>query len=423
MRHILTLILFLITSFFASSCRQPSHIVGMTDNGAWCWFQDPRAVYINNQHERTYANWVTNEGELQVGAFDHQSGKIVLFTMKENWDADDHNTGAFLVLHDNRLMLFYAKHCKQGLYCRKTLYPEDITQWEDEVVVSDGMDITYAHPIYLTEEQRYYVFWRGPSWKPTFSTSEDGKIWTKPKILIQEKGREGHDIRPYTKICSDGVLGIHCAFTDGHPRKEPENSLYYLNYEKGQLLRADGTWLGSSNNLPIQHSKSDLVYNGNVEKGRAWVWDIAVDQDDHPVIAYTRLPSETDHRYCYARWTGNQWLDVEITKGGGWFPQTPEGHTEPEPHYSGGMALDPENPSIVYVSQPINGVFEIIKWETQDGGHSWKSDPITHNSQVNQVRPVVPRGYKGSSKTLLLWMSGKYEHYTNFDTGIRLICE
>ena len=55
---------------------------GMTDaigylfapDGAWCWFQDPRAVYFNRQHERTYAGWMTGHGNLEVGAFDHATG-------------------------------------------------------------------------------------------------------------------------------------------------------------------------------------------------------------------------------------------------------------------------------------------------------------------------------------------------------------
>ena len=30
-------------------------IVEFTSDGAWCWFQDPRSVYIKGEHERVYA--------------------------------------------------------------------------------------------------------------------------------------------------------------------------------------------------------------------------------------------------------------------------------------------------------------------------------------------------------------------------------
>ena len=130
----------------------------LTNDGAWCWFQDPRAVYINGEHERTYAQWVTKDGELQIGAFDHLTGNTEIFTLKNSWDSDDHNVGAFIILPDNRLMVFYARHNKQGIYCRTARRPEDITSWNDEITISNANRITYAHPVYLSQEKRFYVF-------------------------------------------------------------------------------------------------------------------------------------------------------------------------------------------------------------------------------------------------------------------------
>jgi len=391
-----------------------------TEDGAWCWFQDPRAVYVRGKHEQTYAQWMTRKGELQIGAYDHETGEILIHTLKENWDQDDHNTGAFLVLPNKRLMAFYAQHCKQELFCRTTSNPEDISQWEDEVTISNSDNITYAHPVYLSEEKKYYVFWRGPSWKPTFATSSDGISWSDPQILIQESGRESTSIRPYLKVISNGESSIHFMFTDGHPRDEVENSVYYLKYEKDQFIKANGDRVGSMRDLPIPHKSSDLVYDGSSETGRAWIWDIAIDEQGFPVIAYTRLPTETNHRYCTARWTGKQWLDVEITPGGKWFPQTPEGHTEPEPHYSGGMAIDHADPSTLYVSRPISGIFEIEQWSSPDQGKTWTSIAMTQKSTQNNIRPLVPRGTP-KDKQIVLWMFGEYTHYTNYGTGIQLL--
>ena len=60
--------------------------------------------------------------------------------------------------------------------------------------------------------------------------------------------------------------------------------------------------------LPIGHRMSDVVYDGKATNIRAWIWDIGVDEDEFPVIVYTRLPQETDHRYHYARWSGETWI-------------------------------------------------------------------------------------------------------------------
>ena len=389
-------------------------------DGAWCWFQDPRAVYVNRQHERTYAGWMTALGNFEVGAFDHRTREVQRVVLKRDVGVDDHNSCSFLVLADGRLMVFHARHNQSGLHCRTTSRPEDITAWDDEVAVANTPRTTYCHPVYLSDEGRFYAFWRGDEWKPVFATSVDGTTWTRPRMLVRETGRESGSIRPYIKIVSDGKSTIHFAFTNGHPRDEPENSIHYFRYEREGFFRADGTPIGNMDRLPVSHGDSDVVYNGKAAGIRAWVWDIALNAQGQPAIAYTRLPAKTDHRYCCARWDGRAWVDREITPGGRWFPQTPAFRREREPHYSGGMAFKHANPSIVYVSRSIRGVFEIEKRTTTDNGSTWTRVAITRDSGHGNVRPVVPRGYTKESDHVL-WMRGPYIHYTNYQTEIRML--
>jgi len=403
----------------ASPIYATEHI--MTNDGAWCWLQDPRVVFVKGKHTRTYAQWITHDGRLQIGAYDHGSGSTEIHTLKEHWDHNDHNVGSFLVLPDKRIMVFYTRHNKYGIFSQTSSKPENIKQWDDEITISNTERISYSHPVYLKKEKKFYLFWRGPSWKPTFSTSLDGKIWSKPKVLIQDKGKESKKIRPYLKVISDGKSSIHFAFTDGHPRDEKQNSIYYMRYEDGSFFKTNGSLIGKIDILPIIHRKSELVYNGN-SKGRAWIWDIALDDKGLPIIAYTRLPTKTDHRYCYARWTGTEWLDTEITSAGKWFPQTPVWEQEAEPHYSGGIALDHSDPSILYLSRLVDKTFEIEQWNTPNMGKNWYSKPLTSGSKSLNVRPVVPRGYSGNSPHVL-WMSGSYQHYTKYRTGIKLLIQ
>jgi hypothetical protein len=392
-------------------------VLPFTSDGAWCWFQDPRAVYIAGHSKRTYAGWMTSSGQLQVGAYDHNSGLIEIVTIKEKWGADDHNVNSFLVLPDKRLMIFYARHNETGLFSRTTSKPEDISRWEREITVADTPRITYSHPVYLSAEKRFYVFWRGESWKPTFSTSTDGLTWTDPQILIQDNGRSEGNIRPYLKVVSDGISEIHFAFTDGHPQNEPENSIYYLKYKAGEFFKANDQRIGTMGSLPIQPRKSDIVYDAKTTKIRSWVFDIALDQSGNPVIVYTRIPSIHCHFYHYATWNGELWIDMEITPAGKWFPQTPIDSRETEPYYSGGITMDHENPSVLYLSREIGQTFEIEKWTTSNHGRTWSATAITSNSKSNNVRPVVPRGYHGKQDHLL-WMKGDYIHYTKYHTGI-----
>ncbi|OVE79609.1 hypothetical protein BVY01_02000, partial [bacterium I07] len=133
------------------------------------------------------------------------------------------------------------------------------------------------------------------------------------------------------------------------------------------------------------------------------------------------LADSTDHRYHYARWDGTVWQDHEIVPGGKWFPRTPPGHREREIHYSGGVVLDHEDPDVVYLSRPVNGVFEIERRETMDLGFTWKSQWITNQSKYDNVRPFVPWFTPEGAKPHVLWMNNyRYVHYSDYQTDIRM---
>lgn len=63
-------------------------------------------------------------------------------------------------------------------------------------------------------------------------SEDNGKTFTKSKVFIAEEGFRNAN-RPYVKYYSDGKSRIHFIFTDGHPRDEPVNSVYYAYYEQG----------------------------------------------------------------------------------------------------------------------------------------------------------------------------------------------
>lgn len=398
-----------------------------TADGAWCWFSDSRALCISGQ---LYAGWVDSEGSVRVGVRPMDAGSTTatsITTLAEKFERDDHDHPALLALPDGRLAAFYSSHGHGDTHFRTTLRPGDISEWTTDRTL--GFDqhppgprgVTYANPFVLREEANaLYVFWRGSDYKPTFSVSQDlGATWSEPRTLINEHGRST-DNRPYVKYWGDGRARIDFAFTDGHPRNEPTNSIYFARYEHGAFHRADGTELGDVDTLPLQPSQCDRVYDG-ATAGRAWIWSVAEDHDGNPAIAYTRLPKEDDHRYRYARWDGKQWQDFPIVPAGKWFPNTPPGETEPEPHYSGGIAIDPADTATVYLSRPVDGVFEIEKWTTPDGGRSWNHEAVTSHSTADNVRPfVVPGTPAGETRVMWMCNDGGYRHYTDFHAKLMI---
>ena len=398
----------------------------IASDGAWSWFVDPRGVYYEGLHRRTYLGWVNRSGDIQVASYDHDTGKLRIATVHAGLDKNDHVNPAIVIRPDGRVMVFYSGHAVPGTPVRSILStrPEDITDWEAArttiAPTPGGYRICYPNPVQLSAERnRLYLFWRGSEWKTMYATSDDGVSWTAARRFIA--GRKGdRDNRPYCKFADNGRDRIDVAFTTGHPRREPHNSIYYASCRNGALYRADGTKIKGLSDGALTYEEAELVYDAKRHGARAWIWDLASDAEGHPVLVYAACPTESDHRYRYARWDGRQWVDHEICTAGGWFPQTPPGKREPEPHYSGGVTLDHSDPSAVYLSRPRDGVFEIEKWTTTDHGRTWKSERITGGSSKNNVRPFVVRNHPAGDSGLF-WMHGDYVHYLgSYHTAIKM---
>src|SRR5436309_8180776 len=79
-------------------------------------------------------------------------------------------------------------------------------------------------------------------------------------------------------------------------------------------------------------------------------------------------------------------------------------------------------PNIAYIStdaEPVTGKplvsaadgqrhHELYRGTTPDSGATWRWEPITANSTVDNLRPIVPRWH--DSRTALVWMRGTYKN-------------
>ena len=393
--------------------NDPHKIDTLTSDGAWCWFNDPRAIYYKGEKEQTYFSWINSVGDIVIAAYNHETGEYIEHVLYEKLEVDDHDNPAILFRKDGRLVVYFSKHTTAPAHRFISTNPEDITSWGEDYRF--GENVTYPYPFQVGDS--IYVFYRGLNWHPSLIISEDdGETMGSPMQFITGGGS-----RPYTRFFQDPTGAIHIAVTTGHPRNEPNNKIYYAKFKDGKFYKADGTFIkeytGSSTALDLDRGEAEVVYDAR--NGKGWIWDIAVDENNNPVMVYASFPSDTDHRYHYARWNGGSWFNNEITSAGKWFPQTPAGRSEPEPNYSGGIILDSDEPSVVYLSKQVDGVFEIFKYTTNDRGATWSSGAITSNtpSDIVNVRPIVPRNHKKGLFDVI-WMRGRYVHYTNYHTAL-----
>lgn len=86
----------------------------ITDDGAWCWFSDPRAVYVGN---RLIGGYVDKEGSIWAFSYDVTTDEKQYFKLYDKLDYDDHANPSFLKLADGRIVSFFgSRKCKRDPY-------------------------------------------------------------------------------------------------------------------------------------------------------------------------------------------------------------------------------------------------------------------------------------------------------------------
>ncbi len=404
--------------------------------GAWCWFADPRAMHYTSKDgkvDAAYVGYIDVHGNIKASMFDGDRQQDVL--MRSYFQPDDHDNPTFLALPDGRIMAFYTRHTDEScFYYRISTVPGDITRLGEEKKIVVANNTTYPSPFILSDDPDHiYLCWRGIGWHPTIAKltmpdqNDDVKIAYGPYQMVQSTGA-----RPYAKYQSNGKDKIYVSYTTGHPDNEYPNWLYFNVININAKKAADGTVTTSPQLCDLKGNVLSTIAKGkfNVSKTdsykskyaatlidaptayRDWVWQITLDKDDNPVVAMVRISNDkSSHEYYYARWNGQQWKLTDLANGGGRFHSS-----NTELCYSGGMAIDPDTVSHVYLSVPtphdVTGqkVYEIWKYTVDGDGRVTDKTPVTRNSAKNNVRPFILPGSAGK-KLRLCWMNGDYYYW------------
>ena len=371
--------------------------------GAWCWFQDPRAVRYVGVHDRTYIGFADRSGNIAIIAYDHTTKReLSAAILHPALETDDHAAPAILI-SEGYILVFYSAHNGANLYMRKSVKPEDISEWEDEKVIATG-SITYPNPV-KTSTGRIYVFYRQGNSNDGdlyyIYSDDEGNSWSSPTQLVDW----GSDCS-YFKIAAKNNE-IHVAITTAEGGEtNPHYNIYYFYSDDGGI-----TWKkrdGSVLTLPITPSTAELVYE-TPANSNSWVWDIAIDDEGNPWIVFADELETDNHKYKCARWTGSEWQITLIANSnyGGLYSI--------EGFYSGGVYLNHDDPSIVYCAIYTNGNFEIQKFKFN--GETWsKIEDITSGGNKWNIRPVHVRS--AHPELEVVWMWGDYPNFYEYKTII-----
>lgn len=416
------------------------HFHELNDNGAWSWFMDERTIVDSGRlivgsvrangtfRDNTNPGW----GNVELAVLDLASGDRRTVVLHEKLEQDDHNGPGLLVLPDGRYLAAYSKHNQEPrVYFRISTQPHDPFAWEPVKELKtpgvkgnwSGDNFTYCNPLRLAREKgRIYLFHRGVGQDPNYLVSDDnGRTWAYGGKLYV--GRDGYS--PYTKYASNGRDTIHFVATEDHPRNF-DNSLYHGFIRGGKIFGSNGKLiapLATSSNTTVRVTDLTRIYQGG-PTNVAWMTDFQLGARERPVVLFTtqrdgaglpRGQGGMDHRFHYAWWDGKRWVEHEIGYAG-------KRLYAGEDDYTGLGAIDPQNTRVVYLSsdaEPKTGRplisaadgerhHEIFRGETRDGGATWQWAPITANSTMDNLRPVVP--VWNDPRTVLVWMRGTYRN-------------
>jgi hypothetical protein len=281
---------------------------------------------------------------------------------------------------------------------------------------STGKRITYANPWYLGDSIYSYV--RSIDTSPHYLQSADGGVsWTLGGRLTSTP-QVGY-VAGYYKYWGNNVDRLDFFGTEAHPR-DNDNSLYHGYIQDGKIHKSTGEEIDAdfSDSSAQEVTEYSTVFAtgttvGGVRLEHMWNADL-VRYDDGTVAAIgtgrvTGSGSDDpDKRLLYFRFDGSEWKTTYLAKAGTKLYDS-------EQDYTGLGALDPDNPHVIYISTPFDpatdegdfgGKKEIWKGVSCDEGATFNWEPVTANSQVDNLRPVVPKW--DTEHTALLWLRGTY---------------
>jgi hypothetical protein len=431
-----------------SGPREPAtDVVVLNDDAGWCWFQDERALVVGDRlvfgSVAAGRHDPSRRGAVEVTGVDLVTRAITRVRMTETPlppkdGYDDHNAPALLVRDDGRLLAVYAGHGTENRFrYRVSRRPGDPETWGEEqsFTPSPSSRITYSNMHRLPGKGRVLNFYRGLDdlFKPSVAWSDDeGETWASGGIVVDVPDEFRH--RPYVKYVSDGRGTVHLLYTEGHPRNF-DNSVFHVVLRDGLLHRSGGVPIRPLADGLRSPAEGTRVFRGDANSV-AWVIDASLDAEGRPLVAYSvqkgsaGLPpgqGGEDHRYRLARWNGAEWEDAEIAFAGTrLYPR--------EDDYTGGVALVPGDPDTVFIStnaDPTTGVPLISgadgrrRWEIFRGSRrvdgskqepAWRWRPVTRDSSLDNLRPIVPPG--NGREPILLWLRGTYRTYTDYDLEV-----
>ena len=438
------------------------NLILFNDNGAWCWYQDERAV-VDSANGRLIVGSVASgsgvggsprNGAIEAVIYEIGTGARSRWVLSTRFGCDDHNAPAFLVRPDGKYLAIYAGH-NNDMFNYYRIYDGAVWQaelgfdWNAEIPGGCVNTVSYSNPHFLAAENRTYNFARCDDYRsPHFMVSTNyGDSWAFGGQLVTAVTNVGYN-SGYFRYSCDGVDRIDFICTEAHPR-DVLTSIYHGYISNGMSFRTDGSVVDTNifdQVCPVAADFQLVFSNGTVlppgmTNYRCWNSDVQRYPDGTiACIIHARInqfasggyPDTVDpnHSFFYCRYDGTNWRATYLCQAGYKLYSA-------EADYVGLGCLDPSDPNTIYISTrydpravvpgvtdtnpPYSAFREIWKGVTTNNGLSFTWTQITMDSVRDNCRPHMP--VWDANNKVLLWWRGTYNSAQSYDAAVVGIIE
>jgi hypothetical protein len=375
-------------------------VVQITTNGAFSWHSNEHAVVDAQIDKLLVSSNAYGSGDTTVVIHDIETGNNDTQTVGTvvPGQADDQVIASLLVKLPGEYLAAWAGNNQN---CSTYYRSYDISDWgATDTLNWTGTDcpwtgtgglvlrVNHNNLWEMSAEDAYYdIVTAVDGGQSLLISNDEGADWVYAGQLTSPDPSEAFG---YYSYFGNGVDRIDFLATQAHPR-DNDNSLYHGYLQGGVVYASDGTVVDQDVADLDAHVLTDFtrVFQaqdelGGVALGHLWNLDVAR-YEDGTIGALWQARADgssgvaTDLRFAYSRFDGTSWTSTYLAEAGPYL-------YDDQQDYTGGAALDPDHPEVIYISTSIDprdhtalANHEIWKGVTCDSGESFVWTPITMN--------------------------------------------
>ncbi len=370
----------------------------ITLDGSWQGYSTPAAVRYVGTHDHTYFTFISTNGYLKIGQYDHATGITSIYLLKDIGDGDTHGSPSMLVRNsDHKIVVFTnTGHNSVKLSCFISTNAEDISSFGSEITIgvpSAGY-FTYSNAVQLSgEANKMYVFTRwwdaidtSASRQACFTSTDGGATWSAQLSWMYSGNATS---TAYMMVATNNVDKIYFAHVWHSTEGEPID-VYGFYYYNSKVYKIDGTEIGSvPGDLPVLRSEMTLIEDSPSTSGI--LDDVALDSSGNFDVAYRHIDGSGNYTYYHSIWNGSSFDKETIVN------ENNVGAT-----WLGAFNFVRGNPEYAYISVAGGpGTYDEIQLYHRVAPNWVKIRDITTGSAETNGRPVAV--IDGSGSMPVMW--------------------